>query len=84
MLNMLLMSMVLVVITVDRSKDFQVLKDVAKSVDRYTQFMIFDDVNASVKDGVVILIGKVRRKSKARPVAGPCGSKNVSVTSSAT
>src|SRR5438034_7103777 len=44
--------------TADR-KDFQVLKDVATSVDRYTQFTIFDDVSAFVKDGVVTLTGKV-------------------------
>ena len=31
---------------VDR-KDFQLFMDVAKSVERYTQFTIFDDVNAS-------------------------------------
>src|SRR5436190_18003102 len=43
---------------IDR-KDFQVFKDVATSVDRYTQFTIFDDVSASVKDGVVTLSGKV-------------------------
>jgi len=40
-------------------KDFQVLKDVAAKVDGYTQFTIFDDVNAGVKDGVVTLTGKV-------------------------
>jgi hyperosmotically inducible protein len=40
-------------------KDLQVLKDVAQSVDRYTQFTIFDDVNANVKDGAVTLTGKV-------------------------
>ena len=40
-------------------KDFQVLKDVAAKVDSYTQFTIFDDVSASVKDGVVTLTGKV-------------------------
>jgi osmotically-inducible protein OsmY len=40
-------------------KDFQVLKDVAAKVDGYTQFTIFDDINASVKDGVVTLTGKV-------------------------
>jgi len=45
--------------SVDTRKDFQVLKDVATSVDRYTRFTIFDDVNASVKDGVVTLTGKV-------------------------
>ena len=44
--------------TIDR-KDFQVAKDVATSVDRYTQFTIFDDINANVKDGVVTLSGKV-------------------------
>src|SRR3954471_13567492 len=33
-------------------KDFQVAKDIATSVQRYTQFTIFDDVNAYVKDGV--------------------------------
>jgi len=40
-------------------KDFQIIQDVAKSVQRYTQFTIFDDVNANVKDGVVTLTGKV-------------------------
>jgi hyperosmotically inducible protein len=40
-------------------KDFQLFKDVAKSVDRYTQFTIFDDISANVKDGVVTLTGKV-------------------------
>ena len=40
-------------------KDLQVFKDVATSVNRYTQFTIFDDVSASVKDGVVTLTGKV-------------------------
>jgi len=40
-------------------KDFQLFKDVATSVERYTRFTIFDDVSASVKDGVVTLSGKV-------------------------
>jgi len=40
-------------------KDFQLLKDIATSVDRYTQFTIFDDVSARVKDGYVTLSGKV-------------------------
>ena len=40
-------------------KDFQVIKDVATSVQRYTQFTIFDDVSANVKDGAVTLTGKV-------------------------
>jgi len=40
-------------------KDLQVFKDIANAVNRYTQFTIFDDVNASVRDGVVTLTGKV-------------------------
>ena len=43
---------------VDR-KDFQIFKDVATSVERYTRFTIFDDVSANVKEGVVTLSGKV-------------------------
>ena len=45
--------------SVEPRKDFQVLKDVATSVERYTRFTIFDDISASVKDGVVTLTGKV-------------------------
>ncbi len=45
-------------------KDLQVLKDIAQAVDRYAQFTIFDDVNASVKDGSVTLTGKVTMPSK--------------------
>src|SRR6476620_6300183 len=63
-------------------KDFQILKDVATSVQRYTQFTIFDDVNASVKDGVVTLNGKVTMPYKqhdiARRVAKIDGVKSVS------
>ena len=40
-------------------KDLQVFKDISETVNRYTQFTIFDDVNASVHDGVVTLTGKV-------------------------
>src|SRR6185436_12532106 len=54
--------------SIDR-KDFQVLKDVASSVDRYTQFTIFDDVNAAVKDGVVTLTGKVTMPYKRDDIA---------------
>ncbi len=43
---------------IDR-KDFQIFKDIASSVERYTRFTIFDDVNAHVKDGVVTLTGRV-------------------------
>ena len=53
----------------DDRKDFQVLKDVATSVDRYTQFTIFDDINAYVKDGVVTLSGKVTMPYKRNDIA---------------
>ena len=54
--------------TIDR-KDFQVAKDVATSVDRYTQFTIFDDISANVKDGVVTLSGKVTMPYKRSDIA---------------
>lgn len=44
--------------TADR-KDLQVFNDVAKSVNRYVHFTIFDDVSANVTGGVVTLSGKV-------------------------
>src|SRR5712692_8437395 len=44
---------------VGERKDLQVFNDVASSVNRYVHFTIFDDVNASVRDGVVTLTGKV-------------------------
>jgi hyperosmotically inducible protein len=40
-------------------KDFQVAKDIATSVQRYSRFTIFDDVSAGVNDGLVTLTGKV-------------------------
>lgn len=40
-------------------KNLQVFNDVAAAVNRYPQFTVFDDVNASVRDGVVTLTGKV-------------------------
>jgi hyperosmotically inducible periplasmic protein len=46
-------------------KDFQIFKDVASSVESYTRFTIFDDVNASVKDGVVTLTGRVTMPYKS-------------------
>jgi osmotically-inducible protein OsmY len=53
----------------DPRKDLQVLKDVATTVDRYTQFTVFDDISASVKDGVVTLIGKVTMPYKRDEIA---------------
>lgn len=40
-------------------KNLQVFNDVAKEVRRYVHFTIFDDVNASVQDGIVTLTGRV-------------------------
>ena len=62
-------------------KDYQLFKDVANSVDRYTQFTIFDDVSASVTDGVVTLTGKVtmpyKRSDIEKRVAKIAGVKSV-------
>ena len=50
-------------------KDVQLAKDVAKSVERYTQFTIFDDVSGNVKDGVVTLSGRVTMPYKKDDIA---------------
>ena len=66
---------------VEPRKDFQIFKDVATSVERYTRFTIFDDVSADVKDGVVTLTGKVtmpyKRDDIARRVAKVDGVRSV-------
>ena len=65
---------------VDR-KDFQIFKDVATSVERYTRFTIFDDVSANVTNGVVTLTGKVtmpyKRDDIAKRVAKVAGVRDV-------
>jgi hyperosmotically inducible protein len=43
---------------IDR-KDFQIARDIASAVQRYSQFTIFDDVSANVNEGLVTLTGKV-------------------------
>src|SRR5262249_7858169 len=53
----------------DGRKNLQVLRDVANSVQRYTQFTIYDNVNAGVKDGVVTLTGKVTMPYKRDEIA---------------
>ena len=40
-------------------KDFQIANDIATSVNRYSNFTIFDDVNVEVNEGVATLTGKV-------------------------
>lgn len=49
-------------------KDFQVLKDVSTSVQRYVHFTIFDDISANVKDGVVTLTGNVTMPYKREDI----------------
>lgn len=43
----------------DDRKDFQIFKDVSSAVLAYSRFTVFDDVSASVDQGVVTLTGKV-------------------------
>jgi hyperosmotically inducible protein len=45
-------------------KDLQVFNDISKTVNRYSFFTIFDDVNASVESGNVTLTGKVTQPFK--------------------
>ena len=59
------------------TKDLQVIKAVARSVEEYTNFTIFDDINLNVADGVVTLSGKVTMpykrddlETRVRKVAG--------------
>ena len=49
-------------------KDLQVFNDVAKSVNRYVHFTIFDDVNANVTNGVVTLTGRVTMPYKRNDI----------------
>lgn len=43
----------------DERKDLSIFKDVSNAVLRYTRFTIFDDVSASIDEGVITLSGKV-------------------------
>lgn len=48
--------------------DHRIFKDAASRVLRYAQFTIFDDVRASVDEGVVTLSGKVTMPYKRRDI----------------
>jgi hyperosmotically inducible periplasmic protein len=50
-------------------KSLQVLNDVASQVRQYSRFTIFDDVNASVENGMVTLTGKVTMPFKKDEIA---------------
>jgi len=45
-------------------KDLQVFNDISRTVQRYTHFTVFDNVDAQVKDGVVTLTGQVTMEFK--------------------
>jgi hyperosmotically inducible protein len=45
-------------------KDLQVFNDISDTVNRYSFFTIFDDVNASIENGNVTLTGKVTQPFK--------------------
>ena len=40
-------------------RDFAIVNDITKEVRGYVHYSVFDDVSASVEDGVVTLVGKV-------------------------
>jgi hyperosmotically inducible periplasmic protein len=46
-------------------KNFQVVQDVSREVNRYTRFTVFDDVSVSSDNGVVTLTGRVTMPYKA-------------------
>jgi hyperosmotically inducible protein len=62
-------------------KDFQIYRDLSASVNRYTQFTIFDSIDASVDNGEVVLSGWVtmpyKRTDVERRVARIDGVKSV-------
>jgi len=64
----LAMSASVALASTEERKDLQVFNDVAKAVNRYAQFTIFDDINAGVKDGVVTLTGRVTMPYKREDI----------------
>src|SRR5580765_6940596 len=49
-------------------KDLQLFNDISKTVQRYTHFTVFDNVDASVKNGVVTLTGQVTMPFKREDI----------------
>jgi hyperosmotically inducible protein len=49
-------------------KDLQVFRDISNSVNRYTQFTIFDNIEASVTNGNVVLSGWVTMPYKKNDI----------------
>ena len=54
-------------------KDHQIFKDIARGVNQYTRFTVFDDVNVSVEEGMVTLTGRVTMPYKAADLARIAG-----------
>jgi hyperosmotically inducible protein len=52
----------------DPDRDYRIFKSAASRVTTYTQFTIFDDVRASVDEGVVTLTGKVTMPYKRKDI----------------
>ena len=51
-------------------KDLQIFRDISESVNRYTQFTIFDSIDASVTGGNVVLSGWVTMPYKKSDLEG--------------
>ncbi|HEY7449198.1 MAG TPA: BON domain-containing protein [Vicinamibacterales bacterium] len=50
-------------------RDLRLLDEVAKKVNTYAWFTVFDDINASIDNGVVTLTGKVTMPYKRNEIA---------------
>jgi hyperosmotically inducible periplasmic protein len=50
-------------------ENLQIYKDITAAIDRYVYFTVFDDLNATVEDGVVTLTGKVTMPHKKTDIA---------------
>ena len=55
-------------------KNLQVFNDISTEVNRYTQFTIFDSIDASIADGHVVLTGWVTISSRRPGAASSCAS----------
>lgn len=55
-------------VTAQERKDLQIFRDVSSQVHRYTQFTIFDGIEASVVDGHVVLSGWVTMPFKSSDI----------------
>ena len=54
--------------TADDRKDLQIFKEISAGISRYTQFTVFDDLSATVENGVVTLTGQVTMPYKLHDI----------------